>query len=143
MTRHARETIALAVATALGAAVLRALVVTDWSQVGPLVLLFAFLIGPPLFLALLAWRRRTHPARSRLLFVAAVLVAIGGLGVLGFDLYRFKTDPQFRKTPNMNGVIVPFVQWGVIVVVWLGLVIQEGREKRAAREATQPAQASK
>ena len=143
MTRHARAAVSLAVATALGEAALRALVVTDWSQVGALALLFAFLVGPPLFLALLAWRRRTHPARSRLLFGAAVLVAVGGLGMLGFDLYRFRTDPQFRKTPNMNGVIVPFVQWGLIVVVWLGLVIQEGQEKRAARKAAQPAQVPK
>jgi len=134
MTRHAREAISLAVATALGEAILRALVTTDWSQIGGLVLLFAFLLGPPLFVALLAWRRRTHPVRSRVLFGLAAVIAIGGLSVLGFDLYRFDTDPQFRQTPNMHGLIVPMVQWGVIGVVWLWLVVQEAREKRAAAE---------
>ena len=60
MTRHAREAISLAAATALGETVMLALMTTEWSQVGAVALLFAFLIGPPLFLALLAWRRRTH-----------------------------------------------------------------------------------
>jgi hypothetical protein len=136
MTRHAREAISLAAATALGEAALQALVTTDWSLVAPLVLLFAFLIGPPLFLALLAWRRRTHPARSRWLFGVAVLIAVGGLSALGYNLYRFSTDPQFRKTPNMLGLIVPLVQWGVILVVWVVLMVLEGRDKRVA-----PAQA--
>src|SRR4051812_37856198 len=103
MTRHAREAISLAGATALGEAALQAFMTTEWSAVGSLVLVYAFLVGPALFLALLAWRRRTHRERSRLLFGVAVAVAVGGLGVLGFDLYRFSTDPQFRNTPNMNG----------------------------------------
>lgn len=140
MTRHAREAISLAVATVLGEVALHALTITDWSQVGSVAFVFAFLIGPPLFLALLAWRRRTHPDRSRLLFGVAAVVAVGGLGVLGLDLYRFSTDPQFRKTPNMNGLLVPLVQWGVILAVWLYLVIQEGREKRALAKAGKTAQ---
>lgn len=139
MTRHAREAISLAVATALGEATLQALVTTDWSLVVPLVLLFAFLVGPPLFLALLAWRRRTHPGRSRLLFAITILIAIGGLGALGINLYRFNTDPQFRKTPNMIGLIVPLVQWGVILAIWVFLAVAEGREKRG--QAPQPMQA--
>jgi hypothetical protein len=138
MTRHARGTIALALATATGEAVMQALVTSDWSARNAQVMLYAFLVGPLLFLALLAWRRRTHPGRSRLLFGVAVVCAIGGLGVLGFNLYRFHTDPGFRRKPNMYGLIVPLVQWCVIVVVWLGLVIQEAREKRAAQQSAQP-----
>ncbi|MBP3958645.1 hypothetical protein J8F10_25645 [Gemmata sp. G18] len=136
MTRHARETISLAVAAALGEAALVAFVTTDWSAVGANAMLFAFLAGPPLFLAMTAWRRRTHPARSRLLFLVAVAVAVGGLGVLGFDLYRYSTDAQFRRTPNMHGLVVPIVQWIVILAIWLGLVIQESREKRNANRVT-------
>ena len=143
MTRHAREAVSLAAATALGEVALQGLQTADWSNVGAVALLFAFLVGPPLFLALLAWRRREHRERSRLLFGVAVAVAVGGLGVLGLDLYRFATDPLFRQTPNMNGLIVPLVQWGVIGAVWLGLVVQEGREKRAARQAAQPAETGK
>ena len=143
MTRHAREAISLAAATALGEAALQALQTADGATVGSAALLFAFLVGPPLFLALLAWRRRDHRERSRVLFGVAVAVAVGGLGVLGFDLYRFSTDPQFRRTPNMNGLIVPLVQWGAIGAVWLGLVVQEGREKRAARQAARPADVGK
>jgi hypothetical protein len=142
MTRQAREAISLALATALGEAVLQALVTSDWSKVGPVALLFAFLVGPPLFLALLAWRRKEHPGRSRLLFVVAVVIAVGGLGVLGFNLYRYHTDPQFRRKPNMSGLIVPLAQWGIIMAVWLWLVFQESREKRATAKAAQPAQAA-
>ena len=139
MTRHAREAISLAAATALGEVLLQALMITDWSQVGSVAFVLAFLVGPPLFLALLAWRRRDHAARSRVLFGVAGVVAVGGLGVLGLDLYRFSTDAQFRRTPNMHGLIVPLVQWGVIAAVWLWLVIQEGREKRAAKNRAQSA----
>ncbi len=133
MTRHAREAISLAVAAALGEVVLVAFMTTDWSAVGANVLLFAFLVGPPLFLAVTTWRRRTHPARTRLLFVVAVVIAVGGLGLLGWDLYRYSTDAQFRRTPNMHGLIVPIVQWIVILAVWLVLVVQEGRDKHAAK----------
>jgi hypothetical protein len=136
MTRHAREAVSLALATALGEAALVGLVTTDWSNVGGQVLLFAFLVGPLVFLAVLAWRRRTHPGRSRLFFVLAVLCAVGGLGVLGFNLYRFYTDEGFRRSPNMSRLLVPIVQWALIGSVWLGLVIQEAREKRAAQNMT-------
>jgi hypothetical protein len=140
MTRHAREAISLAVATALGETALQALTISDWRNPGAHALLFAFLIGPPLFLSLLAWRRRESVGRSRLIFVVAVLIAVGGLGVLGFNLYRFNTDPQFRKTPDMSGLIVPLAQWGAVMAVWLWLVVLEGTEKRAAKQAAQTAQ---
>lgn len=132
MTRHARGTVLLAGVAAIGEAALAALMTSDWSAVGANALLFAFLVGPLLFLALTAWRRRAHAPRSRVLFFAAVACTVGGLGVLGIDFYRFRTDAQFRQTPNMHGVLVPFVQWVVVVAVWLWLVVQEGREKRAA-----------
>jgi hypothetical protein len=143
MTRHAREAISLAGATAIGETALQALMTTEWTQIGALVILFAFLIGPPLFLALLAWRRRTHPARTRLLFGVAAVVAVGGLGVLGFDFYRFSTDPQFRKTPHMNGLLVPMGQWILVAAIWMWLVIQDARENRAAGQAAQPEEARK
>ncbi len=131
MTRHARGTIVLAVAAAAGEIALVALMTSDWSAVAENALLLAFLGGPLLFLALTAWRRREHPTRSRVLFRVAVAVAVAGLAVLGRDLYRFNTDPQFRRTPNMHGVLVPVVQWVVVVAVWLWLVVHESREKRA------------
>jgi len=136
MTRHAREAVSLAVATAVGEVALLALMTTDWSNVGGQLLLFAFLVGPPLFLAVLAWRRRAHADRSRVLFFVAVAVAVGGFAVLGYDLYRFSTDRQFRLTPNMNHVLVPAVQWVAIGAVWGWLVVVEGRENRAAKPPT-------
>ncbi|AWM41501.1 hypothetical protein GobsT_74470 [Gemmata obscuriglobus] len=131
MTRHAREAVSLALAAALGELALVALM-TDWAQPGASALVLGFLLGPPLFLALAAWRRRAHADRSRVLFWVAVVVAVGGLGVLGFDLYRYDSDPQFRRTPGMNRVLVPVVQWGVLLVIWAGMTFQEMRERRAA-----------
>ncbi len=133
MTRQAAEAVSLAAAAALAEVVLQALVTTDWSAVTGQVFLFAFLVGPLLFVAVLAWRRRTHPTRSRLLFGTAAVVAAGGLGVLGYNLYQFDTDPTFRRTPNVAAVLVPLVQWGVVGAVWLWLVVREARENRAAR----------
>ena len=126
MTRYAREAIALAGAAAAGEVALAALMISDWSAVAANALLLAFLAGPLLFLALSAWRRRAHPAWSRVLFGAAVAVAAGGLLVLGIDFYRYSTDAQFRATPNMHGVLVPIVQWAAVLAVWLWLVVQEG-----------------
>jgi hypothetical protein len=111
MTRQAREAISLAVAAALGEAALQALVITDWSNPRRHALLFAFLAGPLLFLALLAWRRRKHESRSRVLFAIAVLIAAGGLGALGVNPYRFSADAAFRKGTNMTGLVVPLAQW--------------------------------
>jgi hypothetical protein len=131
MTRQAREAISLAFATALGEAVLHGLTITDWSNAGAHALLFAFLVGPPLFLALMAWRRRDHAARSRVLFVVAAVLAAGGLGALAFTYYRFSTDAQFRKEPNTVGLVVPLAQWAAVMAVWLWLAVEEAREKRA------------
>lgn len=130
MTRHARAAIALAAAAALGEAALLA-PMTDWARGAPNVFLFGFLVGPPLFLALTAWRRRAHPVRARVLFVVAAAVALGGLGALGTDLYRFNTDPAFRRAPSMTRVLVPVVQWAVILVTWVWLVFAEVRDKRS------------
>jgi hypothetical protein len=143
MTRHAREAISLSVATAIGETALLALMTTDWSSVGPQVLLFVFLVGPPLFFAMLAWRRRTHAARARVLFVVAAVVAVGGFAVLGYDFYRFSTDRQFRLKPHVNSLLVPIGQWCVVGAVWVWLVIVEAREKRVARQAARPTEAPK
>lgn len=135
MTRHAREAVSLAVVTAVAEAVLQWLVTTDWSNPGAQGMLFGFLVGPPLFLAMLAWRRREHALRSRALFVVAAMCAVGGLSVLGFNYYRFRTDPRMRREINMMHLIVPLAQWAAIMAVWLWLVVTEAREKRAARQA--------
>jgi hypothetical protein len=132
MTRHAREAVSLGIATAIGETVLLALM-ADWSNVGARALLFAFLIGPALFVALLAWRRREHAARSRVLFATAGVVALIGFTILGADLYRVNTDPVFRRAPNSHATSVPLAQWAVVGLVWVWLVISEAREKRAAR----------
>ncbi len=129
MTRHTRGTLALAVVTAIGEIACQ-LAMTDANTGDANVLVLAFLAGPLAFLAMLAWRRRAHASRSRVLFFVALAVAIGGLVVFGFDCYRYRTDAAVRLKPNMNGLIVPIVQWVAILAVWLWFVRQESRDKR-------------
>jgi hypothetical protein len=94
-------------------------------------MLLAFLAGPLAFLGLLAWRRRAHPGRSRWLFAATVLVAAAGVGVLGTDYFRSRTDPT-RRLLGDNPVALPVLQWVAALAVWGFLVVAERREKRAA-----------
>ena len=81
MTRTAHVTIFLAVLAGAAEVTLAARMAPAWAADGPLPILLGFLAGPMAFLALLAWRRRTHPARSRLLFWLTVILAAAGVGV--------------------------------------------------------------
>jgi hypothetical protein len=111
---------------------LAAAAITDWSSAGAHALLFAFLAGPLLFLALMAWRRRAHAQRSRVLFVVALPCALGGLSALGWHAYRFHTVPEAKFERSDVGLAVPLGQWVAILLVWLWLLISEAREKRGA-----------
>lgn len=132
MTRAA-GTVLVALLTAAGEVALSTSTITDWSSPGAHALLFAFLAGPPLFLALLAGRRRSQASRTKVLFAVAVLCALGGLGALGWRAYRFHTVPEAKFERNNSGLLVPLVQWGVVLLVWVWLLIVEAREKRAAK----------
>lgn len=131
MTR-ATGTVVLALLTAAGEVALSAVAITDWSSPGSHALLFAFLAGPLAFLALMAWRRRAHAGRTKVLFAVALLCALGGLRALGWRAYRFHTVPEAKFERSDVGLAVPLVQWGAILIVWFWLVITEAREKRAA-----------
>jgi hypothetical protein len=91
----------------------------------------AFLVGPPAFLALIAWRRQGHPVWPRRFLVLACVLGVVGLAVLGWDCYRYQTDAEFRKVRNMNAVVVPLGQWAAVLAVWVVVVVSEAREKRA------------
>lgn len=131
MTRAA-GTVLVAVLTAAGEVALSAAAITDWSQPGAHALLFAFLAGPLLFLALMAWRRRAHATRTQVLFAVALLCALGGLSALAWRAYRFYAVPEAKFERSDVGLAVPLVQWVAILFVWLWLLISEAREKRAA-----------
>jgi len=98
---------------------------------GLVAMMMVFLVGPLAFLALLAWRRRTHPRRSHVLLLATMLIAAAGIGVLGVDYFYSRTQP-IRRILDSNPAMLPTLQWVAAVAVWLILVIVERREKRAA-----------
>lgn len=137
MTRAA-GTVLVALLTAAGEVALAAAAITDWSSVGAHALLFAFLAGPLVFIALMAWRRRAHAQRTKVLFAVALLCALGGLSAIAWRVYRFHTVPEAKFERSDVGLVVPLVQWGSILLVWLWLLISEAREKRAAPAPSAP-----
>ena len=130
---HAVRTVALCGVTAAGELALLAGVTPDINLASPGgAILLGFVLGPPLFLALLAWRRRAHAPRARVLFAVAAVVAAMGLGLLGYDYYRYRTDAVFRVTPGRNPMLLPMAQWVIVFAAWGPIVAAERREKKAA-----------
>jgi hypothetical protein len=68
------------------------------------------------------------------LFWLAVITTVGGLAVLVFDFARFRSEPPDRHAEHLHPVLVPLIQWVAVVIVWINLVIREGRENRAAKK---------
>ena len=58
----------------------------------PVLLLFA--LGPIIFLAVIVWRRRTHPTRSRRLAGVALGAGAFGIGAFVVAFLRFHNNPQ-------------------------------------------------
>jgi len=130
MTRYTWVTIGISIVAAISGVALAMATAAAWSPAGPFVPQLAFVAGPLLFVALLAWRRRNHLTRSRFLFWLALVIAVGGLGILGSDYLRFCNEPPNNRASRAHPLIVPIVQWVVVMAAWIILVIQEGREKR-------------
>lgn len=96
------------------------------------VLPLVFLVGPPAFLALLAWRRRAHPDRERLLAGLALGIASFGVAALGVAAFRFHGAPPDGRHPGVAPLAVPLVQWVAVLAVWVVLIRRESREIRAS-----------
>ena len=137
MSGYAKFAVAVALLAAGAEVALGWATAEAWAPQGS-PLLLAFLAGPLVFLSLLAWRRRDHPARSWLLFRLAAVLATLGLAILAFDFVRFRKEPPGQHAPHTHPLIVPLVQWLAVLAVWITLVVKEGREKRA-KEAEQVA----
>jgi hypothetical protein len=134
MTKFARGSIIVSIAAAACEVALAWSILPAWSPSGPQFPQLAFLAGPLLFLAILAWRRRQHVSRSRFLFLLALFASTGGLAVLGIDVLRFHIEPVNQRSTHSHPLIVPLFQWVSVVATWLILVFQEGREKQAANK---------
>jgi len=134
MNRYTWGSIILSALAAASGVVIAANTVAAWPQSGPQATQLAFMAGPLLYLAVLAWRRRNYAARSRFLFWLTIILVCGGLGFLGIGYVQFRHAQPNQVTWRAHPLIVPVVQWVVVVVTWLVLVIQEGREKQAAKK---------
>lgn len=135
MTRAASAAIIVSLAGAAVQVMLTWATQGAWFPAGMMAIMLAFLAGPLLFLALVAWRRAQLRC-SRLLLLVAVIVAGGGVAILGHDYYQFVTQTPEQRMRSGNPVVLPGMQWAVVLVVWIGLVIQEAWEKRAAKKST-------
>lgn len=88
----------------------------------PVLLLFA--LGPILFLAVIVWRRRSHPTRSRRLAGAAL--GAGAFGIVAFAV------AYFRFQESIAPLMVPLAQWIIVLYFWIAIAREESREKSAA-----------
>lgn len=89
-----------------------------WSDVPFL----AFLVFPYLVLGLMASWQRGRRHRSDLVFVAVLLLSLGGIGLLGFDSIRFHTVPEHRLTQRLTVIIVPMLQSAAALALALVLL---------------------
>ena len=129
MTRAA-WTVVLCLAAAAGEVGLLAATITDWDAFFPVGVAFlGFLVGPLVFLAVVAWRRRTHVDRTRWLLRLAAVVAAAGLA--GFTIHLV-ADAELRKNPLLNPAVVPLGQWVLVLFAWLRITAAERIEKRRA-----------
>jgi hypothetical protein len=81
------------------------------------VLIAAFVFGPYLVLGLLAGWQRGESIVSWLLLAVAVVLATWGVCLFGLDCYWYHTDWQYRMTMRMTVLLVPPLQWAVVLVV--------------------------
>ena len=94
----------------------------------PVLLLFA--LGPIIFLAVIVWRRRTHPTRSRRLAGVALGAGAFGIGAFVVAFLRFHNNPQADQA-SIAPLAVPLVQWIAVLFVWIAIARDESREQRA------------
>ena len=122
VSNYAKRTLAICGITAVVESVLLL------SMADPVLLLCA--LGPPLFLVVIAWRRRTHLARSRRL--AGVAIGVGAFGIAAFGIasVQFHLNQQPDRPASLAPLLVPLVQWLAILAMWIAIVRQESREKR-------------
>jgi hypothetical protein len=99
----------------------------------PPILLFA--LGPLAFLILIAWRRRSHPARSRRLQGVAVGIGTFGIAALAVAFLMHRNNPQPEELP-LAPAAVPVVQWIAVIWVWLAMSRAESAEKRQKTPAS-------
>jgi hypothetical protein len=79
----------------------------------------AFVLGPYLLLGLLAWRHRRKSIISWLLLAVAVILATWGVCLFGLDSYWYHTDWQYRMSQRMTVLVVPLLQWAMLLMVGL------------------------
>jgi hypothetical protein len=88
-----------------------------------------FVLGPLVFLFVIALRRRSHAVRARRIHGVAVGVGTFGIAsfVVAFLMGRNNPEPV---SPPLATMIVPLVQWAIILWVWIAISRQESAEKR-------------
>ena len=95
------------------------------------------IIGPYLLLGLMAWRWRGHRGVSVIAFLLILIVASGGLYLIGNDCYNYQVYPQYRLYDNYTLPVVILLEWLgtgllglIILVVWL--ISKRGQKEQPA-----------
>jgi len=78
-------------------------------------------VAPYALLGLLALRVRGRRTVSRLLFVVALILALAGTALFGWDSYQYHTVPEHRLVQRMTLIAVPVLQ--SLAVALTGLIL--------------------
>jgi len=85
----------------------------------------AFIVAPYLLLGLLAGRVRKQRADSGFLFIATVLLSLGGTLLLALNGFHHRPVPEPGLVQSVTIIVVPLLQ--LLAVTVLGLILQVKR----------------
>lgn len=80
-----------------------------------------FLVFPYVLMGLLSWWQRSRRRRSAGVFIAVLLLSLGGILLLGIDSFRFHTMPDHRMVQRFTMIAVPLLQTTATLAIALVL----------------------
>ncbi len=95
-------------------------------------LIGTFILGPYGYLGYLAWRHHSRERAAWALLAIALILSAWGLSVFEEHRLKWQRDPLFRKEQSMVILLVPLIQWIVVLVSGRHLKVQRSWERGIA-----------
>jgi len=87
---------------------------------------FGLVVAPYALLGVLARWVRGRRTVSRLLFVVALILALAGTALFGWDSYQYHRVPEHRLVQRMTVIAVPVLQSLAVALTGLMLLVVRG-----------------
>ncbi len=91
-----------------------------------------FLVFPYLLMGMLSWWQRSRRRRSAVVFIAALLLSLAGISLLGFDSIHFHTVPEHRLVQRLTVIVVPLLQTAAALALAVVLLLSSLVRRLAA-----------